>query len=96
MAKHTWIAGEIITKELLNDLEERVEAKAQRGEAGPQGPQGPAGPAGPAGPQGPAGKDAVIEKLAKVEPLEATDGEALKNAFNSLIADLKAKGYMTN
>lgn len=48
MAKHTWIAGEIITKELLNDLEERVEAKAQRGEAGPQGP---------------AGKDAVIKKL---------------------------------
>lgn len=87
MAKHTWIAGEIITKELLNDLEERVEAKAQRGEAGQQGP---------AGPQGPAGKDAVIKKLAKVEPLEATDGEALKNAFNSLIADLKAKGYMTN
>ena len=74
MAKHTWIAGEIITKELLNDLEER----------------------GPAGPQGPAGKDAVIKKLAKVEPLEATDGEILKNAFNSLIADLKAKGYMTN
>lgn len=67
--------------------------KGDRGEAGPKGDRGETGPQGPAGQKG---ADAVIQKLTKVDALSATDGETLKTAFNNLIADLKAKGYMTS
>lgn len=70
--------------------------KGGKGDTGAAGPKGDRGETGPQGPQGPKGADAVIKKLTKVDALSATDGETLKTAFNNLIADLKAKGYMTS
>lgn len=37
MAKHTWVDNELITKELLNSMEDRIEAKAQKGDKGDNG-----------------------------------------------------------
>ena len=56
MPKHTWEDGELITAELLNDLENRVEEKARKGDTGEPGKNGEIGPQGPPGPTGPAGK----------------------------------------
>lgn len=79
-----------------------------KGETGATGPQGPAGAKGETGATGPAGAkgdkgdtgakgaDATIPKLNKIDALAAeADAKAIATAFNSLIADLKAKGYMT-
>ena len=71
------------------------------GEAGPQGPAGPTGPKGETGAQGPAGPkgaDAVINKLNKVDALAADSAttQQIATAFNSLIADLKAKDLMNS
>lgn len=53
------------------------------------------GPKGDKGNTGSAGADAVINKLDKIDSLDsAADAATIVNAFNSLIADLKAKGYM--
>ncbi|WP_368262939.1 hypothetical protein [Clostridium disporicum] len=79
--------------------------KGDRGETGPQGATGERGPAGATGPkgdrgetgpQGPKGADAVINKLEKVDALtaESASTQDIATAFNNLIADLKAKGYM--
>ncbi|MDC4240863.1 hypothetical protein NE398_11910 [Clostridium tertium] len=47
------------------------------------------------GAQGPKGADATINKLNKVDALDgAAEVAAVVTAFNNLIADLKAKGYM--
>lgn len=48
------------------------------------------------GPAGPKGADAVINKLNKVDALIADSAttQQIVTAFNNLIADLKAKGYM--
>ena len=69
-----------------------------QGEVGPQGPQGEQGLQGPAGPQGEKGADAVINKLNKVDALtvESVTTQEIATAFNNLIADLKAKGYMAD
>ena len=62
-----------------------------------KGADGPKGDTGATGPQGPAGQDAVINKLDKIDSLDsAADAAAIVNAFNSLIADLKAKSLMNN
>ena len=71
------------------------------GETGPQGPAGPTGPKGETGAQGPAGPkgaDAVINKLNKVDALAADSAttQQIATAFNSLIADLKAKDLMNS
>nr|WP_295684603.1 hypothetical protein [uncultured Lachnoclostridium sp.] len=74
------------------------------GEAGPQGPAGPTGPkgdkgeTGAQGPAGPKGADAVINKLNKVDALAADSAttQQIATAFNSLIADLKAKDLMNS
>lgn len=64
---HTWSDGDVITAELLNNLEQKATEPGPKGDAGPQGPKGDTGPQGPqgepgpkgdTGPQGPAGKDA--------------------------------------
>lgn len=67
---HTWSDGDVITAELLNNLEQKATEpgpkgdtgaqgpKGPKGDAGSQGPQGEQGPKGDTGPQGPAGKDA--------------------------------------
>lgn len=100
--KHTWQDGELITHERLNAIENGIAEieltpgpKGEKGEAGPQGPQGEVGPAGPQGPQG---ADAVINKLNKVDALtvESVTTQEIATAFNNLIADLKAKGYMAD
>ena len=46
--------------------------------------------------QGQKGADAVINKLNKVDALTADSAttQQIATAFNNLIADLKAKGYM--
>lgn len=50
---------------------------------------------GAQGPQGPKGADAVINKLNKVDALAGgADAATIVTAFNNLIADLKAKGFM--
>ena len=84
-SKHTWTDDEVITKEKLNNIEEGIENI----ELTP-------GPAGETGPQGPKGADAVINKLDKVDALtaESASTQDIATAFNNLIADLKAKGYM--
>ena len=48
------------------------------------------------GAQGPKGADAVLNKLDKVDALtaESASTQDIATAFNNLIADLKAKGYM--
>ena len=72
--------------------------KGEVGPAGPQGEQGLQGLQGPAGPQGEKGADAVINKLNKVDALtvESVTTQEIATAFNNLIADLKAKGYMAD
>ena len=54
------------------------------------------GPKGEKGEPGQKGADAVINKLNKVDPLtaESATTQQIATAFNNLIADLKAKGYM--
>lgn len=109
--KHTWQNDEVISAERLNAIENGIAEieltpgpKGEKGEAGPQGPQGEAGPAGPQGPQGeqgpqgPQGADAVINKLDKVDALtaESASTQDIATAFNNLIADLKAKGFMNS
>ena len=77
--------------------------KGEKGEAGPQGPQGEQGLQGLQGPKGEKGEagekgaDAVINKLNKVDALAGeADAATIVTAFNNLIADLKAKGFMNS
>lgn len=97
--KQTWTDGETITKAKLDHIEEGIAnielTPGPKGETGATGPQGPAGAKGETGATGPAGKDAVITKLNKVDALAAdASAAAIVTAFNALVADLKAKGYM--
>ena len=75
--------------------------KGEKGEVGPAGPQGEQGLQGPKGEKGEVGEkgaDAVINKLNKVDALtvESVTTQEIATAFNNLIADLKAKGYMAD
>ena len=94
--KHTWQDGELITHERLNAIENGI-AEIEL-TPGPQGPTGPKGDRGETGPQGPKGADAVINKSNKVDALTADSAttQQIATAFNNLIADLKAKGFMNN
>lgn len=67
-----------------------------KGAQGPAGATGAKGDRGETGPQGPKGADAVLNKLDKVDALtaESASTQDIATAFNNLIADLKAKGYM--
>lgn len=82
--KHTWQDGELITHERLNAIENGIAEI----ELTP----------GPKGDPGPKGADAVINKLNKVDPLtvESATIQQIATAVNSLITDLKAKGFMNN
>lgn len=77
------------------------------GERGPQGvpgPQGPIGSPGLSGPAGPAGKDAVLTPMTRIAalstgtlnglPATITSVTALATAFNTLLTELQAAGYM--
>lgn len=101
--KQTWVDGEIITKAKLDHIEEGIAnieltpgPKGDPGEAGAQGPAGPKGDKGETGSQGPKGADAVIKKLNRIDALtaESATPQEIATAFNTLIADLKAKCYM--
>lgn len=107
--KHTWQDGELITHERLNAIENGIAEieltpgpKGDKGETGTQGPkgdkgdQGLQGPKGEKGDPGQKGADAVIKKLNKIDALtaESASAQEIATAFNNLIADLKAKGYM--
>ena len=102
--KHTWQNDEIISAERLNAIENGIAEieltpgpQGATGERGPAGPTGPKGDRGETGPQGPKGADAVINKLNKVDALASgADAATIVTAFNNLIADLKAKGFMNN
>ena len=103
--KQTWNDNDVITKAKLDHIEEGIASieltPGPKGETGAQGPAGPTGPkgdkgeTGATGPQGPKGADAVINKLNKVDALDGgAEVAVVVTAFNNLIADLKAKGYM--
>lgn len=93
--KHTWQNDEIISAERLNAIENGI-AEIEL-IPGPQGATGPKGDTGAQGPQGPKGADAVINKLNKVDALDGgAQVAAVVTAFNNLITDLKAKGFMNN
>lgn len=85
MAKHTWVDDELITKELLNSIEDRIEAKAQRGETGPAGPTGPAGKNGTNG---------IFTQQLETVTVAGEQPTQIKAALESLINDLKTKGLM--
>ena len=89
--KQTWVDGETITKAKLDHIEEGI----ANIELTP-GPKGEPGTPGEKGDPGPKGADAVINKLNKVDALTADSAttQQIATAFNNLIADLKAKGYM--
>lgn len=94
--KQTWIDGEKITKEKLNHIEEGIYNIELT--PGPKGDPGTPGQKGEKGDPGPKGADAVINKLNKVDALtvESATTQQIATAFNTLIADLKAKGLMNN
>lgn len=88
--KQTWVDGETITKAKLDHIEEGI-ANIEL-TPGPVGQKGEKGDPGPAGPKG---ADAVINKLNKVDALDGgAEVAVVVTAFNNLIADLKAKGFM--
>lgn len=86
--KQTWTDGEVITKAKLDHIEDGISTI----ELTP----GPKGDKGDTGATGPKGADATIPKLTKMDAL-ATDAAVtvVVTELNKLIADLKAKGYMT-
>lgn len=88
--KQTWVDGETITKAKLDHIEEGI----ANIELTP-GPKGEPGTPGEKGDPGPKGADAVINKLNKVDALDGgAEVAVVVTAFNNLIADLKAKGFM--
>ena len=90
--KQTWVDGETISKEKLDHIEEGIASIELT--PGPTGPKGDKGDPGPAGPKG---ADATINKLNKVDALDGgAEVAAVVTAFNNLIADLKAKGFMNS
>lgn len=101
--KQEWTDGEVITKIKLDHIEEGIKnvettpgAKGDKGDKGDTGATGTAGAKGDKGDKGDTGAAATIPKLLKIDAV-ATGGEVavVITALNSLIADLKAKGYMT-
>lgn len=90
--KQIWVDGETISKEKLDHIEEGIASIELT--PGPTGPKGDKGDPGPAGPKG---ADATINKLNKVDALDSgAEVAAVVTAFNNLIADLKAKGFMNS
>ena len=90
--KQTWVDGETISKEKLDNIEEGIASIELT--PGPIGPKGEKGDPGPAGPKG---ADATINKLNKVDALDGgAEVAAVVTTFNNLIADLKAKGLMNS
>lgn len=93
---HNWQDGEKITKELLNDLEQRADKagtpgpKGEKGDAGPQGPAGTPGAKGEAGPAGPKGADGVglkgsATQLQKIADTSTATTQAIAEKVNEII-----------
>ncbi len=77
----TWIDyGSTKSPEVANKIHENLVKVGEKGEKGEPGQKG---------------ADAVINKLNKVDALASgADAATIVTAFNNLISDLKAKGYM--
>ena len=88
-SKHTWIDGEVITKEKLNNIEDGIANieltagakgdkgdKGDKGEKGDTGAQGPKGDQGEQGPAGADGKSITSIKLILTEG-QVSSGEAI-------------------
>lgn len=94
--KHTWVDGEVITKEKLNNIEAGIEAIP----AGPAGPKGDKGDVGPAGPAGPAPADAtattkgIVKMAAKVDAVGTADAVEAKDAYTK--ADIQGMVALAN
>ena len=59
-SKHDWTEGELITKDLMNNMEKGIEDANNRAMTpGPQGPKGDKGEQGVAGPKGDKGEQGV-------------------------------------
>lgn len=93
--KQTWNNDDIITKEKMDHIEDGI-ANIEL-TPGPKGDKGDTGATGPQGPAGTNGKDAVIKKLNNITALtsDSATTQEIATTFNNLIADLKAKEYMS-
>lgn len=83
--KHTWVEGEIITKEKLNNLENGIEnIELTPGPAGPKGDKGDRGETGPAGPSAPdatTGVKGIVKMAAKVDSVSTANATAAEDAY---------------
>ena len=83
--KHTWVDGEIITKEKLNNIENGIEnIELTPGPAGPKGVKGDRGETGPAGPSAPdatTGVKGIVKMAAKVDAVSAADATAAEGEY---------------
>ena len=96
---HTWTDNELITKELLNDLETRADRVGEKGDTGPQGPKGDKGDTGPQGPAGPTYTlpPATSKALGGVKQgVAVADAAAAptKEEFNALLKSLRDAGII--
>lgn len=81
--RHTWVDGEIITPEKMNNLEEGADAKSVPGPQGSPGIQGEPGPKG----DGFVGEPTVLSALE-----ENADNTAIVEKINEIIGALAARG----
>ena len=96
---HSWTDDEVITKELLNDLEKRADRVGEKGDPGPAGPKGDKGEKGDTGPAGPA----YVLPAAKTNALGGVKQAAVvadaaaaptKEEFNALLKSLRDAGIL--
>ncbi|WP_320993588.1 hypothetical protein [Phocaeicola sp.] len=80
---HTWVDGEIITPEKMNNLEEGADEKSIPGPPGEQGPPGEPGPKG----DGFTGEAVLLSVLE-----ENADNSAITGKINEIIGILAARG----
>lgn len=80
---HTWSDGDVITAELLNNLEQKATEPGPKGDTGAQGPKGPKGDTGSQGPQGEQGPKGDTGPKGDAGP----QGPAGKDAENQFTAE---------
>lgn len=86
---HTWSDGDVITAELLNNLEQKATEPGPKGDTGAQGPKGDAGPQGPKGDTGSQGPQGEQGPKGDAGPKGDTgpQGPAGKDAENQFTAE---------
>ncbi len=91
--KHNWQNGEIITEELLNNMESGIEeANTRAMTPGPQGETGPQGPEGAKGDKGEPGEGLVGSPVTVADVETSADAATIAAKLNEVIAALKARG----